>query len=159
MRAWRDWSRSVSDYDQGVHEHQQGLLKEKEMAETAETQLHCDMQKCGAGCTEAEYQAACSESKATADKMGRGWRPRVWENLGWHWDLRYAQSGLQLHPSTVDGRWTAFLNAPSRMPGGKWVEDGRTPAEAIGAVLATARTEIAEHQSWVDAADGWDDWR
>lgn len=45
---------------------------------------------CGRGCTLAEYLKAHREAAATLERMKtKGWQVRVWENLGWHWELRY----------------------------------------------------------------------
>ena len=40
---------------------------------------------CGFDCTYAEFQIATQKAKALAKKMGSDWKPRVWENLGWHY--------------------------------------------------------------------------
>lgn len=39
---------------------------------------------CGRLCTFAEYQRAVAVADKLARTMGRGWKPKVWENLGWH---------------------------------------------------------------------------
>lgn len=40
---------------------------------------------CGHNCTKATYDECVKESTALARRMGKGWKPYVWENLGWHY--------------------------------------------------------------------------
>lgn len=41
--------------------------------------------RCGAGCTHADYIAAKDAAARLIIRLGKGWKARVWENLGWHW--------------------------------------------------------------------------
>lgn len=44
---------------------------------------------CGMGCTEVEYQQAHKNAKRLLAKMlTKGWKIRVWENLGWHYKIQ-----------------------------------------------------------------------
>lgn len=40
---------------------------------------------CGGRCTYEAFQRATREANALCKKLGEGWQPTVWENLGWHW--------------------------------------------------------------------------
>lgn len=40
---------------------------------------------CGGDCTRGAYEFATKSAKALAKRLGKGWKPHVWENLGWHW--------------------------------------------------------------------------
>lgn len=40
---------------------------------------------CGAKCTWEKYQHAKRMARALAKRLGPGWKPEVWENMGWHW--------------------------------------------------------------------------
>jgi hypothetical protein len=63
---------------------------------------------CGHDCTKAEYDKAFSEARTTLAKMKtRGWKIRVWENMGWHWSLTNALCGMSLH-TTHDVRGLTF---------------------------------------------------
>jgi hypothetical protein len=43
---------------------------------------------CGRGCTNKEYRQAWSDANKLLKKMkSKGWEVRVWENLGWHYEL------------------------------------------------------------------------
>jgi hypothetical protein len=39
---------------------------------------------CGRGCTIKEYETALKEATRMAKSLGQGWKPKVFENLGWH---------------------------------------------------------------------------
>jgi len=41
---------------------------------------------CGAGCTWAAFQEATRRADALVKSLGAGWKPRVWENMGWHYE-------------------------------------------------------------------------
>lgn len=40
---------------------------------------------CGCGCTRADWNAAKEAAARLAKDLGKDWRPRVWENAGWHY--------------------------------------------------------------------------
>lgn len=97
-----------------------------------------------------------------ASGLGPGWRVRVWENLGWHWSLVSPCLHWQIHPSRCDAHdrrkitgFSAYLNEPrvqatdeprpgakTHASGGRWVEDGATPREAMARTIVAAREEI-----------------
>lgn len=81
---------------------------------------------CGRGCTRAEYNAATRRVHALCKRLGRGWKPHVWENLGWHYSAISPCGRWKVHASTFRGKiagYTAFLGHP----GPKWAETGKTP--------------------------------
>ena len=53
-------------------------------------QIYCSP-ACGAGCTYDAYLKANSDAEALASvcakRIGGVWNPRVWENLGWRWEV------------------------------------------------------------------------
>lgn len=98
---------------------------------------------CGRGCTRAEYKYAADCARSLALSMGKGWKPKVWENLGWHWSAE--KGGLKLHPIYVGGRvtgYTAYLGEPNSA-GGRWASYGRKPASAIRNVIREAKRDVA----------------
>ncbi len=44
--------------------------------------------RCGRGCTLNEFDKAMDAARDTQAQMGGAWVGRVWENLGWHWEVR-----------------------------------------------------------------------
>lgn len=98
---------------------------------------------CGHGCTEAEYQAAqksalllCTNLLKQDTTKQYGWRPDVWENMGWHFAAISQCGRIKVHSNGPGRRfWTAFL-------GGRWAENGSSPARAVAAVLDAARSAL-----------------
>lgn len=43
--------------------------------------------RCGGGCTHKAYHMAHRKAQALAKRLGKPWAARVWENLGWHWEV------------------------------------------------------------------------
>jgi hypothetical protein len=72
---------------------------------------------CGMGCTETAHCNAVNESKALAKRMGKGWKPRVWENLGWHYAVTkgkpqgvFGNGFLEITPPSCKGdTYTAWI--------------------------------------------------
>lgn len=59
---------------------------------------------CGGRCTHADCLAAHREAKALVARMkSRGWKIRVWENIGWHWCIYHGEGHLSISPS-YDGK-------------------------------------------------------
>lgn len=94
---------------------------------------------CGGGCTHAEYVRATHAAEAMVRRLGTAWRPRVWENLGWHW---------QVHLEMVRGGRVELRAGPGpreyRVMAGRvsWGR-GRTPAQALRAALDSMREVLA----------------
>lgn len=111
---------------------------------------------CGRGCTRAEHDRAKRRGKALAKSLGRGWTVRVWENLGWHYAAHSPCGRIKVHESRIktSGRqmtepFTAFLGEATTV-GGRWAAHGRTPQEAVAAVIAQARAELEKIQALVE---------
>lgn len=43
---------------------------------------------CGFDCQHKDFINATKKAKALCDKLGQGFQPEVWENLGWHWAVK-----------------------------------------------------------------------
>ena len=83
---------------------------------------------CGARCTWAAYQRACKAADALCRQLGPTWKPRVWENLDWHFQAYY-KDVLQVSPSGLSGSlWTAQMY-------GRWMMQGKTPQLAVARVI------------------------
>jgi hypothetical protein len=92
--------------------------------------LHCDMKRCGRGCTEAEYQRAVHGAAKLKKILGVGWHTEVWENLGWHYKAVHQTHLLSVYADPSIKTYTAYLNDRPGM-GGQWIGKGRTPHKAI----------------------------
>ena len=118
---------------------------------------------CGAGCTQAAFELATKRAEALCKKLGDGWTPRVYENLGWHASVVGCAGHLKVHinvrgdtrttDSAVYG-YTAFLNPDANGVGGVWAESGKTPEAAIKNTIAkmlAQRDELNEIYAVVEA--------
>lgn len=99
--------------------------------------LYCSP-ACGGKCTWAAYTRANASAAALAKRLGIGWKPRVWENLGWHYEV--LDSSKILRVSRYGDTYTAaILN-------GTLVSRGKTPeivvANVIRDVIRKARKEV-----------------
>ena len=99
---------------------------------------------CGRGCTYAEYKKAVKESERLANRLGKGWKPRVWENLGWHYSAVSKSRHLKVYPGMHKGYvvdYTAFFSTESSSVGGRWCVSGKTPKSAVKNVIDEAQRE------------------
>ena len=103
---------------------------------------------CGSGCTEEAYQKARRGGAALAKQLGKGWKPRVWENMGWHFAAVSSCGRLEVH--SHGGRsFTAYLGEADQ-PGGRWAEHGKTPKAAVKATVREGKRELAEVAALVE---------
>jgi hypothetical protein len=104
---------------------------------------------CGFDCTWAAFQQAEKDAAKLCaylkKKLGIRWLPRIWENMGWHYEVHDLASGkMKVYPSIIDKKvrsYVAFLGY-SRETGGTWAEHGDTPELALAAVFTPFRAQI-----------------
>lgn len=90
---------------------------------------------CGHGCLYADYLKAQHAAKALAKRMGDGWKPKIWENLGWHYSAVHRASGISINEYPYSGdHFTVYAL------GGAYT--GKTPAKAIAAAILTTQQEV-----------------
>lgn len=66
---------------------------------------------CGGRCTWAAYQQALKASRDIARRLGPGWEPNVWENLGWHFNLKCGP--MAVYPAIRKGKFIITMaNGP-----------------------------------------------
>ena len=108
---------------------------------------------CGAGCTVEQHRIAENAAAELVSELqrlgiGEGWKPLVWENLGWHARAVDATGRMAVHCNRTKS-YTALLGG---LDGARWAEDGRTPRAALRNVLATARAQ----KQYIDSLlQGW----
>lgn len=90
-------------------------------------------------CTRAAYDRAVNKSNTLARRLGDGWEPEVWENLGWFW--RVSKGAFDVRED--HGEYSVTFNGPSV---GHFVvqisASAETPEDAIGFATQDARTLI-----------------
>jgi hypothetical protein len=93
---------------------------------------------CGGGCSRESYEKAHVSAKKLASRLGKGWTPSVWENLGWHYCVISPCKRIKVH---CNGNYTAYLGEPNST-GGRWAESGKTPESAIKKTVAAAKADL-----------------
>lgn len=102
---------------------------------------------CGGDCKRADYERAKENAAKLATLLGPGWKPSVWENLGWHFAAQHVSGNANVHPSypakLFNGPATAFLNFPGRQTLGK----GPTPQAALRAAIEELNRVLEEQEN------------
>jgi hypothetical protein len=98
---------------------------------------------CGGRCTKSAFDLATSKAAELAARMGPGWKPNVWENLGWHWQID--KGAVQIYSPREDG-YTAMFNGIHQ-----FIAKASTPEDALGFLIQDIRTVISKLQSEVEA--------
>ena len=109
---------------------------------------YCSPRGCGRGCTIIEYDRAVIEANALAESLGMPWKPRVWENLGWHYSAVADDSepyGLRIYPEHNGGYRTYFGSWPSVA--------GATPQEALQAMSDAIHAEAERFNEALSVID------
>ena len=97
------------------------------------------------GCTKWAHDAAVRNAAKLAARMGPEWTPRVWENLGWHYEAVGKGGYLKVSESSQrsGGGWHAYLGEPGS--GGRWTAfSTKSPEDVVALVRAQAAESIAE---------------
>lgn len=98
---------------------------------------------CGFGCTLAAFHDAVAAAEKLAARVGNGFAPRVWENLGWHYEIVKGTSpgfpGMPLVSVSEPraGRFIVFLNTSPQ-----FVEEASDPLDGVGFAIQRARTMV-----------------
>jgi hypothetical protein len=105
---------------------------------------------CGCGCTRASYDRAKERAAllaTVANRIWKGWRPRVWENGGWHHSVQRVVRGrvvAEVHERKeyAVGRAVETMRfwCDIQIAGQQYVGEGKTVADAYRDARAKART-------------------
>ena len=94
---------------------------------------------CGHRCTFKEYQAAKANGARLVKLLGKGWRVRVWENMGWFYEAFDSKRGLRVHQSgrgATNSYWAS-------VKGFNITSDHKIiPQDAVAHLLALLNREI-----------------
>lgn len=91
---------------------------------------------CGHGCKHSDYLTAQRRAARLCAKLGKGWRPNVWENLGWHYSAKFAGvHELELYPhfapKPLGSCWLSFIPEDGAS---QITAEGQTPDVAVYAL-------------------------
>jgi hypothetical protein len=97
---------------------------------------------CGRGCTLEAYNSACTAADELIARMGDGWAPHVWENMGWHWSIQ--KGCVTIRKEGL--RYSAWIEPRLESAGRtmvQFIEYADTPEDALGFATQAARTHVA----------------
>lgn len=80
---------------------------------------------CGHDCMHADFRLAKRNGEQMARALGVGWKPRIWENLGWHYSA--VKGTAEVHRFGPRSHWCSFM-----IGGRQYQGNGRTPKAALG---------------------------
>lgn len=112
-------------------------------------QFYCSP-RCGGGkfCRREWHDMAVKKADELAVRLGDGWTPRVWENLGWFYSAEKGRCAV--HPSENRNArfdpatgypvssYTAYFNARGK----QFIATAEDPNDAVGFATQDARTHI-----------------
>lgn len=99
---------------------------------------------CGRGCLKSEHDEALANAKRLAKLLGPGWKPTVWENLGWYYCAKFG--GTKVHGGRGFKGFTAYIGDRDS-PGGTWYAHGDSPREALEGAISAALIDIEERNT------------
>jgi hypothetical protein len=104
----------------------------------------------GLRCTVSAYRKANDKAKRLAAALGKRWRPRVWENLGWHYsaDLQAGDVSISVYHHGPSRYW-ASLMANRQFQG-----EGASPMVAVKEALAKLGSDVSFLTKAMKAAKG-----
>ena len=108
---------------------------------------------CGADCTHAEFVSATKSAEVLAEQLGDEWKPRVWENLGWHWSAMRKDDRMEVMRCPLTKSYTAFLRNAGSGPGGAFTGSGSSAHDAVAAVIKRCRARIERFEAMVEGME------
>lgn len=84
----------------------------------------------------------------------KGWKIKVWNNLGWHWSLDHLDGHLTLHECLHSKTFSTLFSTGDYAHTGSynWLVRGsfKDPNKAIEVQLHAAREYVKRTAAWVD---------
>jgi len=99
-------------------------------------------------------EATVAAKRLQKRMCGKGWKYRVWENLGWHYSVH--NGGMTVHPSCVKGEFFTLLSSGGDLGSGEcyWTPSGtrfKDPNAAVRFQILKARKFVGRVQEAVES--------
>jgi hypothetical protein len=104
---------------------------------------------CGGGCTYAAFRLATRRATDLCKALGPGWKPDVWENLGWHYAayfgkaIDFGRGLIEIHAhhdyAGKEVSYSALLQTSPQIGA-----EGRTPAAVVKALKKAMQKRVTE---------------
>jgi hypothetical protein len=120
-------------------------MTKKEM-QTHETEIFCDP-RCGKGCTRAEHDRIVSIVGEVKAMCGDGWGHRIWDNLGWHYEVTSPCGRLRIQDASpypygdFEKGFECVISPPGEVHI-DWAGFGETPHDAAKDALKNMMSAI-----------------
>ena len=96
---------------------------------------------CGAKCLYTDYVEARRTAQMMAEALGPGWKPQVWENMGWFFRVERGPLGVRRQEDAPVARRYQCANWDDQLLG--WTQgEGRTPRAAVAACVLALRAKF-----------------
>jgi len=69
--------------------------KKRDWTPVRTEEIYCSP-ACGGKCKYSKFEAATKAADELCKTMGEKWKPRVWENLGWHWCIEHTNGNATM---------------------------------------------------------------
>lgn len=96
--------------------------------------------RCGADCTHEAYMTATRKAKALCKRLGKGWEPYVWENMGWFYSAHKGVTEVyaNYHKAYPGGvLYRAYFNSAKQ-----FFATARTPEKALRLAVGEVRAAV-----------------
>jgi hypothetical protein len=93
--------------------------------------------RCGGKCTKKAFDRATKEADKLCKTLGPGWKPRVWENLGWHYEAAKGPFKVHVYECRGDVSYWAEVMVMDRQ---FLTDQFHDPNEALGILKQGVRT-------------------
>ncbi len=103
---------------------------------------------CGRGCKYSEYVGAKIAAKAICSALGKGWKPVLWENLGWHFKAVSPAGLVEVYGRrrADESYWATSRSDSVPQICGNW----STPRAAVNGILKEAKKRIAAYNRFME---------
>ncbi|MCK5613437.1 hypothetical protein KAR91_66820 [Candidatus Pacearchaeota archaeon] len=110
--------------------------------------------RCGMGCSHKDYLEAKEKARRLANRLGKGWRIRVWDNLGWHWEVRKGKINIDVNeylssPTSYDC-WVVIEGTTQSLSNTQFSKTRKTPEKAISAVAEEMERHVKAVQKSIN---------
>lgn len=104
-----------------------------------------------------DEQFVTERAKDLARRLGGGWRPEIWENLGWHYKAVHDGAQIAVYANHDDGRENGRVTYWADYGGGSYPDakgrqlcsDGKStlPSDAVRQIIVAALEQAANYNA------------
>lgn len=96
---------------------------------------------CGGRCKKADFDQASERARILVAQLGSGWVAHVWENSGWHFEVKKGIASISLDEN---GRYAGVFTFTMSETNRVWMQEtGDDPRSVISALSAALEQRIA----------------